>query len=145
MYRMLVEMAKADGRIGENERLFFNNFIDNKAGKLGKLIRAVNLRETDCHALKEQNKPIIYLIVCAVALTDNSLNAQEKAKLDCFATILGISTSIKKELLEIAQDYSLQLFIISKDNYVESTDLHDFALNIGMQTSHVKKTLDRLS
>lgn len=144
MCRMLVEMAKADGRIDENERLFFENFIDNKEGKLAQLIRAVNLTEADCYPLKVQNKAIIYLIVCAVALTDNKLNDKEKEKLDRFAKILNLDTSTKTKLLEIAQDYSLQLFIISKDNQLSPLALETFAKNIDMKRSNIEKTLERL-
>lgn len=144
MCRMLVEMAKADGRIDENERLFFEDFIDNENGKLGMLLRAVNLTEEDCYPLQDKNKASIFMMVCAVALTDHKLNDKEQAKLNRFASILGINEVQKNDLLSKAQDYSLQLFIISNDNQVEQERLDAFGRNIGMPVQNIQQTLKRL-
>ncbi len=144
MSRMLVEMARADGRIEENERLFFEDFLNDDTGRLGDLMRTSFLTSEDCRKASEEARPIIFLIVCAVALTDNDFNREEQQKLNAFAGMLDIAEGEKEELLGFAQDYTLQLIIKSKNHSLSEEELHLFADKIGMNRIAAGKTLKRL-
>jgi tellurite resistance protein len=145
MSRMLVEMARADGRIEENERLFFEDFLNDDTGRLGDLMRTSFLTSEDCSKASKESRPIIFLIVCAVALTDNDFNREEQQKLNAFAGMLGIEEGEKEELLGLAQDYTLQLIIKSKNHSVSDEELHLFADKIGMDRIAAGETQKRLN
>lgn len=99
----------------------------------------------DCQKASKESRPIIFMIVCAVALTDNDFNKEEQKKLHSFASMLGIEESTKEALLELAQDYTLQLIIKSKNHAISTEELHLFADKIGMDKVAAEATQKRLN
>jgi hypothetical protein len=144
MSRMLVEMARADGRIEENERLFFDNFLNEETGRLSDLMRAPYLSTEDCQKVSNKAKAIIFMIVAAVALTDNHFDKIEQDKLNDFAKMFNFEQKKQLDLLRIAQDYTVQVAIKAQTKKLSKEELHAFADKIGMDKSAAEKTQLRL-
>jgi hypothetical protein len=144
MARMLVEMARADQRIEEQERLFFESFLTPDTGKLGDLMRSSFLTHSECEKLNKKARHTVFLIVAAVALTDNDFNIEEQEKLISFAKMLDFDDATKDKLLTIAQDYTLQIAIRTSNNKMTSESLYAFADKIGMKKEEADRTQKRL-
>lgn len=132
MSRMLVEMARADGKIEEEERLFFNHFLNEQTGRLGDLMRAPYLREEDCQKVAPINRPTIFMIVAAVALTDNEFVASEQKKLKQFAAMFEFGAQQQEELLKVAQTYTIEAAVKVKKQALTDAKLFDLADKIGV-------------
>lgn len=148
MSRMLVEMARADGRIEEKERLFFEHFLNQETGRLSDLMRAPFLTALDCEKVTKKGRPTVFVIVAAVALTDNIFAETEKAKLDHFARLFGFSENEQKALFAIAQAYTLEIGIKTSHRKMTKTALHRLAGEIGMDQAtaeQIQARLERLS
>jgi uncharacterized tellurite resistance protein B-like protein len=139
MSRMLVEVARADGRIEEEERLFFSHFLNDELGRLSDLISAPYLTKADCKKVSEGGRLTVFVIVAAVALTDNELEIEEVEKLNRFAEIFGLTTETQKELLGIAQDYTLEMMLKLETKPLSLEELHTFADKIAMDRAHAEK------
>lgn len=139
MSRMLVEMARADGRIEEGERLFFSHFLNDEMGRLSDLITAPYLTEEDCRKVSEDGRLTIFVIVAAVALTDNKLEVEEQAKLNRFAEIFKLKAPKQQELFQIAQDYTLELLLKVETKPLDLEELHAFADKIAMDRVHAEQ------
>lgn len=139
MSRMLVEMARADGRIEEEERLFFSHFLNDEMGNLSDLITAPYLTKTDCKKVSENGRLTIFVIVSAVALTDNELEDDEQNKLNRFAEIFELKKEKQQELFRIAQDYTLEIKLKVEAGSLSLEELHAFADKIAMDRTHAEQ------
>lgn len=143
MSRMLVEMARADGRIEQEERLFFSHFLNDEMGRLSDLITAPYLTKEDCKKVSENGRFTIFVIVSAVALTDNELEGEEQDKLNRFAEIFGLKAQKQQELFQIAQDYTLEIMLKVEAKSLSLEDLHAFADKIAMDRTHAEQVQTR--
>ena len=143
MSRMLVEMARADGRIEQEERLFFSHFLNDEMGSLSDLITAPYLTKADCKKVSENGRFTIFVIVSAVALTDNELEGEEQDKLNRFAEIFGLKAQKQQELFQIAQDYTLEIMLKVEAKSLSLEDLHAFADKIAMDRTHAEQVQTR--
>lgn len=132
MSRMLVEMARADGQIAEKERLFFEHFLNEETGQLRDLIGAPFLSLKDCKQVSAKGRATIFLIVAAVALTDNSFDDRESEKLQHFAQLFELSKEQQTELFQIAQEYTMEMTIKINQGDMKEEELYSFADQIGM-------------
>jgi len=136
---MLVEMARADGRIGEEERLFFSHFLNNEMGRLRDLIIAPYLTKEDCRKVSKNGRLTIFVIIAAVALTDNELEVEEENKLNRFAEIFELNAQKQQELFQIAQDYTLEIMLKVATKPLNLEALYAFADRIAMDRAHAEK------
>lgn len=139
MSRMLVEMARADGRIGEQERLFFEHFLNEETGRLADLMRAPVLTQQDCKEITPRVRSTIFMLVAAVALTDNEFNDKERKQLDAFATMLGFEMAEQEKLLFIAQTYTIEVAYKAQKGKLSTEELYTIANQIGMETAAADK------
>ncbi|BDS09335.1 tellurite resistance TerB family protein [Aureispira anguillae] len=144
MSRMLVEMARIDGRIEEKERLFFEHFLNDKMGRLSDLMQAPFLTASDCEQVSQAARATIFLIVAAVALTDNSFDKKEQNKLQVFAEMFGLDLPKQKKLFQIAQDYTLEIAIKVKKRKMNREELYKFADQIGMDRTIAEQVQDQI-
>lgn len=145
MSRMLVEMARADGRIEEEERLFFSHFLNDEMGGLSDLITAPYLTAADCKKVSKNGRLTIFVIVSAVALTDNELEVEEQDKLNRFAEIFGLKAEKQQELFQIAQDYTLEIMLKVEAKPLDLDELHAFADKIAMDRTHAEQVQAKFS
>lgn len=145
MSRMLVEMARADGRIEEEERLFFSHFLNEEMGRLSDLITAPYLTKADCKKVSDSGRLTIFVIVSAVALTDNELEGEEQQKLDRFAEIFEIKAQKQQKLFQIAQDYTLEIMLKVEAKPFALEELHAFADKIAMDRTHAEQVQAKFS
>jgi DhnA family fructose-bisphosphate aldolase class Ia len=129
---MLVEMARADGRIEEQERLFFEHFLNEETGRLADLMRAPVLTPKDCKEVTANVRSTIFMLVAAVALTDNEFNERERQQLDRFARLLNFEEAEQLELLSVAQTYTIEVAYKAQKGNLSTEELYTIANQIGM-------------
>lgn len=133
MARMLVEIARADGRITEQERLFFKHFLNKETGQLSMLMQAPSLVEKDCMKVSEAGRPTVFLVVVAAALADYDIQIEEEDRLLYYANLFGFDKAKRRALLAIAQEYTLELAIKAEPRLW--SELEIVALAQGMKAS----------
>lgn len=134
MARMLVEMTRADGRITEQERLFFEHFLNEDTGRLSVLMQAPALVDQDCSRVSPAGRETVFLVVAAAALADYNIQAEEQEKLVEYANLFGLTVSRRKELLAIAQEYTLELALKAEPRLWSEIELLELAQKINCPT-----------
>lgn len=145
MSRMLVEMARADGRIEQEERLFFSHFLNDEMGRLSDLITAPYLTSLDCEQVSKNGRLTIFIIVAAVALTDNEFQEEEQTKLNRFAELFQLTESKQQELFQKVQEYTLEIKLKTESEKLTLEALHAFADNIALDRAIAEKVQARLA
>lgn len=141
--RMLVEMARSDGNIGPEEKEFFEDFLSEETGTLGELVRAPAVSIVECEEITKEARENVFMVVAAVALTDNEFTDEEKLKLDEYSQMMEFSEDKHNELLRYAQDYTIEAYIREK-GVMSRDDIYSFADSIGMDRGEAERTQIRL-
>ena len=102
--RMLVEVAKADGGISNDEEEFLKEFIPNYDQITSKPL----LNPIECEEVGRNSKMTIFTTAWVIALVDLEINPLEIAKLDQFADWFGLSDKNYDEAVRIAKSYILE-------------------------------------
>ncbi|WMX14341.1 TerB family tellurite resistance protein [Aureispira sp. CCB-E] len=141
--RMLVEMARADGTIEAEEKAFFDDFLNKETGTLGELMRAPSISMVECEEVSEEARENVFMIVAAVALTDNEFADEEQLKLDEYSQMFEFSEKKHEELLRYAQDYTIEAYIRA-NGQMSRDEIYAFADKIGMERGEAERTQIRL-
>lgn len=141
--RMLVEMARADGKIESEEKAFFDDFLNSDTGTLGELMRAPSISIIECEEVSTEARENVFMIVAAVALTDNEFADEEKLKLEEYAQMFDFTEQKHEELLRYAQDYTIEAYIKSNGQMTRD-DIYTFADQIGMDRGEAERAQIRL-
>lgn len=141
--RMLVEMANADGTIEKEEKAFFDEFLTEETGSLRDLMRAPAISMVECEEVTKEARENVFMIVAAVALSDNEFAEEERQKLNEYSQMFDFHPDKEEELLRYAQDYTIEMYI--RANGVMSRDeIYAFADKIGMERGEAERTQIRL-
>ncbi len=141
--RMLVEMARADGTIEKEEKAFFDDFLNEETGQLRDLMRAPAISMVECEEVNKEARENVFMIVAAVALTDNEFSEEEKQKLDEYSQMFDFRVEKHEELLRYAQDYTIEAYIRANGK-MSRDEIYAFADKIGMERSEAERTQIRL-
>lgn len=141
---MLVEMARMDGRISERERLFIDQFVNIESARLATLMQAPKLKADDCEQVSETGRPTVFLVVAAGALSDDRLNDDEERRLYQFADWFGFDVAQRQRLLDIAQDYTLELAIRSRFHRLRPEGLVQLAEQTGVSLEVAQQVYERI-
>ncbi|MFK7797352.1 MAG: TerB family tellurite resistance protein [Aureispira sp.] len=141
--RMLVEMARADGTIEKSEKAFFDDFLTSETGSLRDLMRAPAISVVECEEVNQEARENVFMIVAAVALTDNEFADEEKQKLEEYSQMFDFRDDKYEELLRYAQDYTIEMYIRANGN-MSRDEVYDFADKIGMDRGEAERTQIRL-
>lgn len=141
--RMLVEMARADGTIEKEEKEFFDDFLNEETGNLRDLMRAPAISMVECEEVTKEAQENIFMIVAAVALTDNEFAEEERQKLSEYAQMFDFQPAREEELLRYAQDYTIEMYVRSHGQ-MSRDEIYAFADKIGMERSEAERTQIRL-
>jgi tellurite resistance protein len=141
--RMLVEMARADGKVESEEKAFFDDFLNSETGSLGELMRAPSISMVECEEVTKEARENVFMIVAAVALTDNEFADEEQLKLDEYSQMFEFTERKHEELLRFAQDYTIETYIKSKGQ-MSRDEVYAFADKIGMDRGEAERTQIRL-
>ena len=141
--RMLVEMARADGKIEAEEKAFFDNFLNEETGKLADLMRAPDISIVECEEVSKEAKENVFMIVAAVALTDNEFAEEEQLKLEEYSQMFEFSEAKHEELLRYAQDYTIESWIRANGDMTRD-EIYAFADKIGMDRGEAERTQIRI-
>lgn len=141
--RMLVEMARADGTVEAEEKAFFDDFLNKETGTLGELMRAPSISMVECEEVTSEARENVFMIVAAVALTDNEFADEEQLKLDEYSQMFEFTEKKHEELLRYAQDYTIETYIKAKGK-MSRDDVYAFADKIQMDRGEAERTQIRL-
>lgn len=141
--RMLVEMARADGTIEKEEKAFFDDFLTEETGGLRDLMRAPAISVVECEEVNNEARENVFMIVAAVALTDNEFADEEKQKLEEYSQMFDFKDEKHEELLRYAQDYTIEAYIRANGN-MSRDEIYAFADKIGMERGEAERTQIRL-
>lgn len=141
--RMLVEMARADGTIEKEEKAFFDDFLNEETGSLRDLMRAPAISMVECEEVSKDARENVFMIVAAVALTDNEFADEERQKLNEYSQMFDFHPDKEEELLRYAQDYTIESYVRANGNMTRD-EVYAFADKIGMQRSEAERTQIRL-
>src|SRR5690606_20744051 len=90
--RMLVEIAAADGQLGEEERAFVAGFVTPDLGTVDELWRAPRLSEAELAETSQGAvRETMLMLAWAVAWSDDELAPEEEARLREYASALSIA------------------------------------------------------
>ncbi|MFM2245971.1 MAG: hypothetical protein RL071_2045 [Pseudomonadota bacterium] len=133
MARMLVEVARADGRLAETEQDWLGDSISADVGSVAELaarpvLTAAELGACSPGAVRET----LLMMAWTMALLDEDLQASEKSLLDRFAQGLGLHAAKAEEAKRMAQNYIL-------DNAMERM------LTWGGHDSHARGQVEELA
>lgn len=141
--RMLVEMARADGTIEKEEKAFFDDFLTEETGSLRDLMRAPAISVVECEEVNKEARENVFMIVAAVALTDNEFADEERQKLEEYSQMFDFKDEKYEQLLRYAQDYTIECYIRANGN-MSRDEVYDFADKIGMERGEAERTQIRL-
>lgn len=144
MSRMLVEIVRMDGRISERERLFIGQFVNIESARLATLMQAPKLTANDCEQVSEHGRPTVFLVVAAGALSDDRLNGGEERRLYQFADWFGFDVGERQRLLDMAQDYTLELAIRARFHRLQPESLDQLAEDMGVTLEVAQKFYRRI-
>ena len=136
--RLLVEVARADGNIAQEEKDFFEGFLNEETGNLGSLMRAPAVSMVECEEVSDDAKGLVYMVTAAVAYADHSLADEEKIKLDDYAEYFEFKDKDKQEYIRLAQDYTIENLIRDKGRLTRE-ELYEIADNIGMDRGEAER------
>lgn len=136
--RLLLELAKADGQIAAEEKEFFQDFLDEDTGTFAELMRAATLSKVELEEVSREGKENVFMIACAVTLTDKSFDEAEKTKLFEVAGMMMIAEAKRNELLKIAQDYTIET-AIKTSGVMSREEIYTFADKIGMDKAEAER------
>ena len=102
--RMLIEIAKADGGISNDEEDFLKEFIPNYDQVTSRPL----LNPIECEEVSRNSKMTMFTTAWVIALVDLEINPLEIAKLDEFADWFGLSDKNYDEAVRMAKSYILE-------------------------------------
>ncbi len=140
---MLVEMARADGTIEKEEKAFFDDFLTDETGSLRDLMRAPAISMVECEEVTKDARENVFMIVAAVALSDNEFAEEERQKLNEFSQMIDFHPDKEEELVRYAQDYTIEMYIRANGTMTRD-EVYAFADKIGMERSEAERTQIRM-
>lgn len=97
--RMLAEIVAADGKVEDDEREFFADFLVSKETQsLEDLLKKGKLSKLELEECKPDARATMLMLAYAIAMTDENLAAAEQVRLAEFCKALGVSLD-REELL----------------------------------------------
>ena len=141
--RLLIEMAKADGQIAQEEKEFFTEFLDEDTGTFAELMREASLSRVELEEVSREAKENVFMITVAVALADKDFDEKEEAKLNEVSDMMGIDQRQKDDLIRIAQNYTIES-AIQLSGQMSRDEIYVFADKIGMPREEAERAKVRL-
>jgi len=117
--------------------------LTDETGKLGELVRSPAISVVECEEVSKEGKENVFMIVAAVALTDNEFADEEKLKLEEYSQMFEFTDMKQEELLRYAQDYTIESWIRGNGK-MSRDDVYAFADKIGMDRGEAERTQIRI-
>lgn len=142
--RMLIEIAKVDGSIEQEEKEFFQDFLSAETGTFAELMRMPPLSRVECEEVTKEAKENVFMITCALAISDHDFDSKERTRLYEYAAMLGLKDDARDNMLRAAQDYTIET-IVTSEGEMERDDLYEFADGIGMDRGEAERAQVKFS
>lgn len=136
--RLLIEMAKADGQIAQEEKEFFTEFLDEDTGSFAELLRSPTLSRVELEEISSEAKENVFMITVAVALADKEFDKSEEEKLEEYADMMGMDDRQSETLVKLAQDYTIES-AIQLSGKMSREEVYAFADKIGMSREEAER------
>ncbi len=105
--RVMVELAKGDGQLSDEERSMVSAFVDPSLGTIDQLATRPALSKVELSEASAAARDTILMLGWALALSDKSLAASEAARLESLASGFGITADRVGALKGFAQAFLL--------------------------------------
>ena len=145
MGRMLVEIACADGSVGDEEREFLVDFLAPELGTVDEVaarsrLSNVELEEVSAGGVREN----LLMLGWSVALSDEKLDAAEEERLGAFASAFGVSEERGAEIKDCAARFLLNGVIASaypdgRRDEVKRAEAMLFAAKLGIPSDQMER------
>lgn len=125
MARVLVSVARADGRITEDERNFITEILPKKIGTISDIAERGEISSVEGEELESGVKKSILMLAWAVALVDFDLSPKENQKLNELSALFGFNGHETESIAKLAKYETLSSVMepyMSKDQLYEAAD-----------------------
>jgi tellurite resistance protein len=136
--KVLVGVAKADGKIMEDERNFIQELLPEKLGTIQDIVARGEISTVEAEELKSETKKSILLLAWAVAIVDFDLSPGEIRKLNEYGSLFGLNHS---EMSTIANLAKYETMTSVMDPLMPKSDLYDAASGIGLDEAEAERML----
>ncbi len=138
--RMLVAVAAADGRIAPEERDFLGTFIGPEIGTIDSLMRRTQISPIEFEETGLQTRDTMLMLSWVMALTDNDLDASEKALLEGFGQKMNVALDRQDELIRWAKYYIIET---GSANGYSRNELYNIAQGIELSRAEAERCIIR--
>jgi hypothetical protein len=138
--RILVELAKIDGKIVEEEKDYLNAFLPENIGTLEEFIEKPFLTQAEFAHVSLEAKGTILMLAWGVSLIDEDLAESERNKLEEYRLLLGLDEETADTLKKKAQFYILENLML----HLSPTQLYEWGNHIDMTQEDVDVALMEL-
>jgi len=138
MSRLLVSVAQADGRIGEDERGFISELLPKKIGTISDIAGRGDISSVEAEELDSNVKKSIMLLAWAVALVDFELSPSESRKLNEYASLFGFDHAQVSAISDMAKYETMSSVM---DPLMSKDALYDAAEGIGLDQNEAERML----
>jgi hypothetical protein len=145
MMRMLAEIASADGTLSREERDYLFDFYSADLEPIDEVLKKPKLSPVELSETEpEPSRETMLLLAWSLALTDESLDAAEDARLAEFGQGLEIGARRATELKHIAQTYLVENLVsmaysIGQDSAGVRKSALELAARIGMDSAEAER------
>jgi tellurite resistance protein len=144
--RMLIEIASADGQLGQDEHMFVSGFITPDLGSVEELWRAPRLSAAELAETSEGPvRDTMLILAWAVAWTDERLAPEEEARLREYATALAVPAARVAELQGHVRTYLLdqalaRAYAGGRLDPAAHAEAMEFARRLGLDATTAERT-----
>lgn len=136
--RMLVELAKADGRLSFEEEKFLEDILPEGLNGIAKYEVMDSISRIECQEVSTSVKEAIYLFAWIIALVDFELHENEKGILQEYAEMFSFSIHKVNSLIDEAKCFVLEEGI---NSYTDKTELFQLADKLELEHDKAERVL----
>ncbi len=136
--KVLVGVAKADGKIMEDERNFIQEILPAKLGTIQDIAERGEISSVEADELNHETKKSVLLLAWAVALVDFDLSPSESRKLNEYSSLFGISHEETSVIADLAKYETMSSVM---DPLMSKNDLYEAAHGIDLSEQEAERML----
>lgn len=142
--RMLVEVAKADGTIGREERVQLGQFLDPALGTVEELAARPPLNDAELGETSGDGpRQTMLMLAWALALADDEFATEEESRLQAFSQGLGLDANCAAQARHDAEGYIIEQAIarnhaIGRDGEPERAEIVALGERLGITRATVE-------
>lgn len=136
--RILVSVARADGKITEDERTFIADLLPKKIGTISEIAERGEISSVEAEEVDSGVKKSILLLAWMVALVDFDLSPSENQKLNEISALFGFDGHESSSISSMAKYETLSSIL---DPYMSKDQLYDAAGGLDLSNEEAERML----